>query len=147
MAASQADCNQVCADDSSEICGASARLSVYQGIASTLVTPTDIGSGYTFLACYADTDANRAVGPGGTVDNNISLEECAALCAPVATNTYLGITYGSQCFCGSELRTDGGIDPNGCTFECTEQPGVSIFEISVPVWVEPLTRIRKPVEV
>lgn len=109
-------CNMICAGNQLEYCGGPSRLDLYalNGTAvvttttSTVSSPTSTTSssstaaptpttvtslsGYTYLGCYSEATANRALSgdllPIPAANN--SVEACAAACS---TYTYFGVEY------------------------------------------------------
>eukprot|EP00904_Undaria_pinnatifida_P007443 jgi/Undpi1/3829/HiC_scaffold_16.g07198.m1 len=131
-----ATCGTACTGDSSQICGGTNAIFVYEYGETTITptpqattptpqatTPTATGEAdYEALDCYADLASPRVLTDGvqkGLAD--LTPEVCAELCAG---NTYFGLQYGTECWCGG---ADTDIDANGlgvCDMPCTGDPDV-----------------------
>lgn len=114
--------------------GTSIAATTTQRPTSTTASPTSkpTVSGFVYQACYYDQ--NGATGSGNrtltmlyTPANN-TLENCAAQCISTG-NTYFGVEYGMQCFCGDQVNAgsypvsgqtcpDVGSPSNGGTCTC-----------------------------
>lgn len=125
-------CNMACAGSaaaagtgtSQETCGGSARISVYNNtlyaapvhkstISAMYVPSSAGGSGgtagtvtYNFMGCYTDTNPRTLQGHAFSAAN-MSQEVCVNGCAARGWRL-AGVEYAEQCFCGSELGTNGG---------------------------------------
>ncbi|KAM7198966.1 WSC domain containing protein [Rhypophila sp. PSN 637] len=101
LAPSITECNMPCAGNSTEICGAGNRLSVYHDPAK--LGPSTGGSnlGSTKKGCYTETGAGRTLAAKGFGDDNLTLEGCAIGCVGYK---YWGVEYGRECFCGNTIQ-------------------------------------------
>ena len=109
-----------CSGNSSEICGGSSRLSVYNS--TTYIPPTtvkQVGS-YVSKGCYAEGNNTRLLtGPSYSNSTGMTVESCVGFCKTAGAN-YAGVEYASQCFCGSSLpSTSSPLDPSLCNMVCT----------------------------
>ncbi|KAI9821956.1 MAG: hypothetical protein M1827_002538 [Pycnora praestabilis] len=93
----QTGCNAPCSGNSSEICGAATRLSVYNSTSSTIPPTTVKAVGeYQSEGCYN----GPALTGGATYTNKtgMTVESCVSHCS-TGEPGYVGITYATQCFC------------------------------------------------
>lgn len=131
-------CNMACTGDSTETCGGSGYLNLYQNPLSNLpVSPTTVGS-YNFVGCYTDSQTNRTLPDARHNDAGLTLESCAAFCAS-AGYPYMGTEYAGECYCAQKLASTGTNatiwDCNmGCSGNVTEACGaanrLSLYQLS-----------------
>ncbi|KAH7105021.1 WSC-domain-containing protein [Auriculariales sp. MPI-PUGE-AT-0066] len=139
----QFPCNQACAGDSAQHCGAPSHLAMYHKGAGTAPTPTPntnttttanryirptvadhkIGEsnkdGWYPVGCFKDAVNPRALrGHSFLADSKMTPKTCATSCGNLGFN-YAGLEYGGQCFCGSELYGSSKIDAAQCSMKCT----------------------------
>lgn len=110
-----AGCDMTCAGNSSEYCGGSYQLSMYnytQAITTTPIanaanpgTVSPVTSGltgnWTYGGCYVDNVNGRVLG-NEFDSSNTTVESCIANCAG-QNFTIAAIEYSTQCFCGDYL--------------------------------------------
>jgi len=109
-----------CTGNSSEICGGSNRLSVYNS--TTYIPPTtakQVGS-YVSKGCYAGLTNGRLLSGSSYINNTaMTVETCVAFCKTAGAN-YAGVEYGKECYCGSSLPTTATtLDASQCNMLCT----------------------------
>ncbi|KAJ6606060.1 WSC domain-containing protein [Mycena vulgaris] len=95
------DCAQPCAGDSSEICGASGRLSIF---ASGAPSPTLIAApttGWAYQGCFTDSTANRTLPVPINVPVGVTSETCTAACQAAGAYTHAALEDGHECWCGN----------------------------------------------
>lgn len=120
-------CNQACAGNSSETCGAAGRINIYSNGQPTqleapgqpdavLDSPANVY--YDFLDCYSEATSGRALSAKSYSDTkNMTLENCAAFCSGYK---YFGVEYAQECYCGSCFNAGASIIDNGkCSMTCT----------------------------
>ncbi|KAI9051067.1 hypothetical protein LZ554_005175 [Drepanopeziza brunnea f. sp. 'monogermtubi'] len=148
-------CNMVCAGNALEWCGGGNRLNLYllngtspaptssasvptgtNSASGTPSTPTAAPAGpvtvsnftgWNYLGCYSEATNGRALNsvllPIAGSDTDV--ETCATACAGY---TYFGVEYGSECYCGNQIREGSVVqtspDPNvnGCSVLCAANP-------------------------
>ncbi|PIA82429.1 putative fungistatic metabolite [Cercospora beticola] len=129
--ATQADdgCDMACAGNSTELCGGSNRLNVYEvtGGPTTEPSPPAIPSGWTSLGCYTDSAGARSlpVGMGVPGDyNNMTIEGCLTACGNEGFS-YAGIEYSRECYCANSVHNGGSCasDQSTCNMKCTGNRG------------------------
>ncbi|KAA8569468.1 hypothetical protein EYC84_001099 [Monilinia fructicola] len=101
------DCNFPCAGNSSEFCGASGMLSVYQlnATLSSIAPPanvsssvTDLPSGWSYSGCWIDGAEGRVLTNQQPDNQNLTVESCIVTCSNLNYNV-AGMEYSSECFC------------------------------------------------
>ncbi|TFK38505.1 hypothetical protein BDQ12DRAFT_723345 [Crucibulum laeve] len=131
-----ADCNMLCAGNSSEFCGGPNRLNVYNYTGTDLPTPPPQGGGgggggapvfpvtsglpgnFTYNGCWVDNAFGRAFPIQMTPNVNNTIQTCVASC--LAGNfTLAGTEFGDECYCGNTL-VDGAVvaDAATCNMGC-----------------------------
>ncbi|EIN04521.1 galactose oxidase [Punctularia strigosozonata HHB-11173 SS5] len=136
------DCDMTCAGNSTEFCGGSNRLNVYNYTGTDLPprTPGNNGgggggggnngapvfpvlsglpSGWTYAACYVD-NANGRVFTTELNDNpTLTVEGCINSCRS-QNFTLAGMEFADQCFCGNTLVNGATVatDPTTCNMGC-----------------------------
>ena len=114
-AADPADCNMPCAGDSTEMCGAGMRLSVY-GLGAAAPANPDTVADFAYSGCYTDAVDVRTL-PGSTITSpDMTLTTCAAICADYH---YFGLEDGNQYFCGMDLDPSTKTGDAECQLKCS----------------------------
>jgi hypothetical protein len=114
-------CSQACAGNSSETCGAAARLSVYSNgspVQAAAPSNPEVVGNYYFSGCHNESTSGRALsGPSYSDGKNMTLESCAAFCNGYR---YFGIEYSAECYCGSYFGPGSAVvSDNTCSMVCT----------------------------
>ncbi|TFK31513.1 WSC domain-containing protein [Crucibulum laeve] len=127
------DCNMACTGDSSSICGAGDRLSVYSTplLATTTTTtvahgPTPTISfppGWNFQGCFVDpVNPTRALQHQVTVPGGNTPTGCVNACV-AAGWTVAGVEFGSECWCDDympyDFMTSGSFTNSDCNMPCS----------------------------
>ncbi|KAI0121104.1 WSC domain-containing protein [Xylariales sp. AK1849] len=128
--ADETTCNMSCKGNTSQICGGSSRISVYN---NTLYVPTrnvatvNVNSKptYKYLSCYTEGKSGRALDKGtSTTDTmKMTVETCATFC--LAKNyTYMGVEYGQECYCNNDGPINGASQASetDCSMTCKGDP-------------------------
>ena len=162
------DCNFPCAGNSSELCGAGNRLSVYSSdgkiqpslslsSSSSAPTPTSTGpapppptglpAGWTYQGCWIDGVDGRILNEQQPDNQANSNELCAQTCAAAGYNIS-GTEYSVQCFCGNAIYNGGNktVDSD-CSMSCPGAPSeecgagnrLSIYSNAAPPTYQPPT--------
>ncbi|KAM3067190.1 hypothetical protein ACMFMG_005441 [Clarireedia jacksonii] len=126
----EAGCNMPCNGNTSEICGGSGRLSVYDfknataslptATTTSIAAPTYTGAptGWKPLGCYNDSVAARTLTtqiysiPG----SSMSVDACLSACI-FGGYRFSGVEYGSECYCDHQI-SNYGAPAGGCTTAC-----------------------------
>ncbi|KAI0878936.1 WSC domain-containing protein [Hypoxylon argillaceum] len=136
VSAPASDCNQLCAGNSLEYCGAGNRLSVYalngtETVSVTSATPTPVPTsfptGWTAQGCWQDGPNGRIVPTYNAPDNdNLTPQSCAQLCDSL-NYTVSGTEYYKQCFCSNAIYNGGvkGTDDTKCNTPCSGNSAVN----------------------
>ncbi|KAI9785690.1 MAG: hypothetical protein M1839_008707 [Geoglossum umbratile] len=113
-------CNMACSANSSQICGGSSRLSVYN---YTLFVPTiivpSVGT-YQFQGCYTEGSGTRALS-GYTFSNSTGMtaELCVGTCKTKGFSC-AGAEYGRECYCGNVIDASAAKVPDtDCKMPCS----------------------------
>ncbi|MCJ1408115.1 hypothetical protein MMC19_002188, partial [Ptychographa xylographoides] len=114
-------CNMACTGNSSELCGGSSRLSVYN--LTTYAPPAVVSAvgNYISQGCYNEL-ANRRLlnGPSFTNATGMTVEACVGFCKGSSpSQAYAGVEYAQECYCGSSLPTGATTAPaSSCNMLC-----------------------------
>ncbi|RAL65885.1 hypothetical protein DID88_005548 [Monilinia fructigena] len=123
------DCSFPCAGNSSEFCGASGMLTVYQ-LNATLSsaaptsnassTVTDLPNGWIYSGCWIDGAEGRVLFNQQPDNQNLTVESCVVTCSGLNYNV-AGIEYSSECFCGNYIENGGALAPSpaDCDMPCS----------------------------
>jgi hypothetical protein len=98
-------CTMACKGNSSEICGGSSRLSVYNF--TSYVYPQIVPSvgAYTQPACFTDSQAARGLSSYSFASTtSMTVETCVTGCQAKGY-VKAGVEFGSECYCGNTLAT------------------------------------------
>ncbi|CAN0113075.1 unnamed protein product [Ectocarpus sp. 12 AP-2014] len=120
------DCTYACAGDADRTCGGfdAANVYLYTGDDATLTS--------TFVGCYQDESDARIMELALTDSSSMTKEMCEAECTG---NTYFGMQYGRECFCGgssTDLLQHG--ESTACDYECpgdSDQSCGGLYAMSV----------------
>ncbi|KAI5359093.1 putative hem peroxidase, carbohydrate-binding WSC, hem peroxidase superfamily [Septoria linicola] len=117
-------CDMPCAGNSTEICGGSSRLNVYQITALPTMNPgsNSLPAGWNALGCFTDSTSARSLSNGVEVQggsSNMTIRGCLSACAGRGF-AYAGLEYAQECFCGNEVRNAGtcASDQSTCNMSC-----------------------------
>ncbi|EPE31830.1 WSC containing protein [Glarea lozoyensis ATCC 20868] len=118
VSTASSDCNFACPGNATETCGAGNRLNVYQTTGSG---PADF-SKYGSHGCYTEPNNaqnGRALMGKTTVSNNMTVENCADICA-AGQYSLFGVEYSSECYCGNMLAVGSVAAPaSDCKYACS----------------------------
>lgn len=118
----ETDCNMPCSGNSSELCGGSNRLNVYQLSTSTKPSPEPIPTGWSALGCFTDNVSMRTLSQGQAVAGgytNMSVANCISACQSAGYGL-AGLEYSQECFCDNKLQNEGvcASDQTTCNMRC-----------------------------
>ncbi|KAF9779950.1 hypothetical protein IL306_000936 [Fusarium sp. DS 682] len=114
------DCRMPCASDSTQKCGASNRISIWN---NTLYAPTvkleSLNSPPKYLGCYTEGKEGRALGDAKTTNKKMTLEVCSAYCSGKGY-PYLGLQNGQDCYCSKKGPSNGSVEARAsqCNVTC-----------------------------
>lgn len=117
------DCNMPCSGNSSEICGAGGRLSLYASGQAPPPPPSTAAkiANWSSIGCYSDNvnGAGRTLTVGVAITGGLTMEKCTAACynagLPLAGSEYAG-----ECYCGSTFANGGAPAPAAdCNMLCS----------------------------
>ncbi|KIM19903.1 hypothetical protein M408DRAFT_170271 [Serendipita vermifera MAFF 305830] len=112
------DCDMTCTE-TPEVCGGSARLTVWQNQGTVTDPNTQTIGDWTGQGCYTDSVQNRAL-PNRKWIDGMTVEKCTAAC--FAENfKYAGLEYGNECYCSNNIITSAGVGvpaTDGCDMSC-----------------------------
>ncbi|KAH8882854.1 WSC-domain-containing protein [Thozetella sp. PMI_491] len=114
----QKNCDMPCKGNSQELCGGSARVSIFNNTNWVAPKPpTKIGN-WNYVSCFMEPQGHRA------------LSVPAPRPAPARTNKYAGLEYGRECWCGSGVAkgVQDASDPS-CAMQCNMLCGRNEKEI------------------
>ncbi|KAK4117256.1 WSC-domain-containing protein [Canariomyces notabilis] len=110
--APESECSMRCAGDDSQLCGDKGRINVW---GSPVQSPATVGE-FQYVGCFTDDLDERSLTGKITYDSAMTLEACAAACDGYS---YFGVEYGSQCYCGTDLRpTAQQVSQAECATRC-----------------------------
>jgi hypothetical protein len=129
------DCNVPCGGNSTELCGAGGRLTLYKLNGTVTPVPSSSATGpittptstsgpankatvgpYSYYGCQTEATVGRTLSGATYAYNTMTLESCAANCAGFSM---FGVEYGRECYCGNSFT--GGSVPaprTDCSFPC-----------------------------
>ncbi|KAK6585442.1 hypothetical protein PZA11_002169 [Diplocarpon coronariae] len=112
----ESDCNQPCTGDSSEICGAFDRISIYQDPSFPVADYTTI-SDYQQLGCHSEGSNGRSLAwRQDQVDSTtLTVETCLRACKAGGWS-FAGLEYASECYWYMCCLTGGILLPNLSVF-------------------------------
>ena len=115
------DCSFPCAGNSTELCGAGLRLSLYEANGTAVLRFPEVVSSqaatYKYYGCYTEASESRALSDATYVNDTLTLQTCATFCSG---HVFFGAEYGQECYCGDVLNS-GSVpapDQTDCSFQC-----------------------------
>ncbi|KAN0063950.1 hypothetical protein ACQY0O_003556 [Thecaphora frezii] len=143
----ETDCSMTCAGNSTQLCGAGDRLSVYTAAnaadgsattatATSTATNTAVATTTTattatatagpgastspsYVGCYTDSVASRTFPFLGARDATVSIDVCRSICA-IHHYTLAGVEYANECFCGNSIPSTSTLAAESdCNMKCT----------------------------
>ncbi|KAL0938080.1 copper radical oxidase [Colletotrichum truncatum] len=117
----QSGCNMLCSGNSTEYCGGSNRISVYQSTAKGK-TAGEIPSGWTAQGCLKDNVLGRALTVAMAITGgpaSMTAEGCVDACSS-AGYKIAGVEYSQECWCGNTIQNGGvpTLPSDGCNMPC-----------------------------
>ncbi|KAL7941069.1 hypothetical protein V8C42DRAFT_361317 [Trichoderma barbatum] len=119
--ASQTDCNQVCAGNSTEACGAGNRIQIYK---DNVVAVPSVGA-YKNTGCFVDSSTARVLVAANSTDHSatgMTVEKCIAF-AQDGGWKYAGVEYGGECHVGNTLHNPSPAAASECNQRCAGNQG------------------------
>lgn len=131
------DCNMNCPGNTTQICGAGNRLTLYSlsgktsgssSLSSTVSatsTPSPKATGpvavqtagaFSYQGCYTEGTNGRALAATSTTNNAMTIQKCATFCSGYK---YMGVEYSSECYCANTISTGAALTTNGCSMTCS----------------------------
>eukprot|EP01064_Diplonema_japonicum_P039206 TRINITY_DN977_c0_g5_i1.p1 TRINITY_DN977_c0_g5~~TRINITY_DN977_c0_g5_i1.p1 ORF type:complete len:2288 (+),score=451.00 TRINITY_DN977_c0_g5_i1:87-6950(+) len=110
----QAECDMNCAGNSSQECGGTGRLQVYEVVdLADPVHPTP-----EVMGCYKDSGSNRRLPVLAWDHDDTTQEACIESCRH-NNYAFAGLQFGRQCFCGNTLSTSTRTADSECNTPCS----------------------------
>lgn len=82
-------------------------------------TPSQIVGTFQYVGCANDSTAARALPEAGTTSKTMTNAACQSFCTTGKNNyLYSGIEYGSECYCGTDLRSFSQPGQGKCKTAC-----------------------------
>lgn len=117
-AAPEGECNMPCSGDSTAVCGAGNRLTIFKDLTPPAPAPSAANiPGYVYMGCYTDNTSGRVLNAGPALfSNDMTLEKCAAYCKD---HDYFGTEYAEECWCGDDFANPTKSAPEAdCNYAC-----------------------------
>ncbi|KAJ7592059.1 WSC domain-containing protein [Mycena floridula] len=113
------ECNMPCKGNSSEVCGAGNRLSIFSNTAEPLpVIPQSVGT-WVYQGCFTDSIQNRTLSTGINIPAGVSASTCTATCQ-TAGFPLAGLENSRECWCGTSVGpTTQHVSDNDCRAVCS----------------------------
>ncbi|KAI1374179.1 WSC-domain-containing protein [Hypoxylon crocopeplum] len=120
----EGDCNMACKGNSTQMCGGSSRVSIWNNTVYVGTHNLATVSGYAYLGCYTEGRSGRALGRGtrasdSTTDAKMTVQKCASYCAGKGYS-YMGVEYSQECYCNNEGPLNGATKASegDCSMTC-----------------------------
>ncbi|KAK5135954.1 hypothetical protein LTR08_004412 [Meristemomyces frigidus] len=113
---SNSTCGVTCAGASSELCGGSGAMSLYNNTAFTLPVVLPSVGRYRSGDCLTDRGpvGVRALAGAGVTDSvHMTVERCIKFCLGKYMH-YAGVEYGAECYCANEITVVSGVEVAQC---------------------------------
>lgn len=107
--------------NSSEICGGSGALLVYQSLPPPPAPPPDLVNNitYTEAGCYAEpADGSRALDGPVIANAKMTADACAYICG-LSNYLFYGLEYSDECWCGDNVSPNASaVSTSECSMPC-----------------------------
>jgi hypothetical protein len=132
-------CNMMCAGNSSQVCGGSNAISLYNNTAwikpynpNLVNVPNQPGTQFGYVGCYTEGTGARALGStqnSGSANTpastTLTVEACAAFCFSKGL-PWMGVENGNLCFCNAVGPINSAVlapeGESGCNIPCVGNP-------------------------
>ena len=118
-------CDYPCSGNLNFTCGGFFSMTVYaiasnQGSFPIMTTTafTQSNENLAYVGCYLDDAKARALSAGTFTDVAMTPTKCFSLCSAAGNFQYIGLQYGTQCWCGSTPFIYGQAQQGSCNTEC-----------------------------
>ncbi|KAI0065296.1 WSC-domain-containing protein [Artomyces pyxidatus] len=115
-------CNMGCEGNSSELCGGSSMLDVYQytGTFPAGASVVPFSGAWISQGCFSDSTSQRTL--ERRVDaGNVTVESCTAECQSESFDTgftVAGLEFGQECWCGTQIAPGLSLPQSACDQAC-----------------------------
>ncbi|QRW03063.1 glyoxal oxidase [Ceratobasidium sp. AG-Ba] len=117
----ESECNMPCPGDSSQICGAGNRLSVYTNGQAQPGVPVLPNGWSSAPKCITEASTGRALVGNSLTSQSMTLDQCIDLCDQTGFQ-YAGAEYGAECYCSNTISTANGggveVPASDCNMNC-----------------------------
>lgn len=117
----ESECNMPCAGDSSQICGAGNRLSVYANGQIAPGAPVLPPGWSSTSKCITEASTGRALVGNSFTSQSLTLDQCVDVCDQTGFQ-YAGAEYGAECYCSNTISTANGggmeVAASDCNMNC-----------------------------
>ncbi|KAJ8521357.1 hypothetical protein ONZ45_g1912 [Pleurotus djamor] len=113
---SDSECNQPCAGDPEEDCGAADRISIYYN-GNPSPTIQDPAGTFKYKGCYKDKVSDRTLPHQINFPFGLDPDDCTAACKE-AGYRLAGLEYGRECWCGNSLDSVAPEPDSDCYMRC-----------------------------
>lgn len=127
-----------CSGDSSQLCGGTWAIEIYQSSSSTATTTssttttTAVAPTWSPLGCFTDA-GSRALNGASTSSSSNTPASCISYCNSRGF-TLAGMEYGQECYCSSTIAYSGGAgqpaDSSACSTPCSGNSALTVSVIS-----------------
>ncbi|EXJ91928.1 hypothetical protein A1O3_00478 [Capronia epimyces CBS 606.96] len=128
----EAKCNMKCKGDTTQLCGGSNALTMFQNTLfvqpanPSVVDVTTTQAQYTYVGCYTEGSSGRSLGSSGsssssystTNANNMTVELCVQTCNAKGYS-WAGVEYSKECYCNNAGVVNGGAAAPGGDADCS----------------------------
>lgn len=112
------NCDTACSGKSSETCGGSWALTVYESNQIGNPSTTNLASQFQQVGCYADSTSARTFNDYYFSSGDASVEFCAQTCTSKGF-AYSGVENGYECFCSATAPASTKLDSTSCNVVCS----------------------------
>ncbi|KAF8606042.1 WSC-domain-containing protein [Ceratobasidium sp. AG-I] len=117
----ESECNMPCAGDTTQICGAGNRLSIYTNGQTVPGAPV-LPPGWSSVSkCITEASTGRALVGNSFNSPSLTLDQCINLCDQTGFQ-FAGAEYGAECYCSNAISTANGggveVPASDCNMNC-----------------------------
>jgi hypothetical protein len=94
-----------CSGNAAQICGGSARLSVYNDTSYVVPVVVQSVAAFSVQSCFSDSVTQRSLANYSyALSTSMTVENCVTTCQGLGYSK-AGLEYGSECYCGNKLAS------------------------------------------